>query len=128
MTLRRPVDDWQACSLITGLALSLLMVGASLGYLISDSSSDGGAVVNEELFDPLLQEEDHDHRNASQHVLSTPNIEPLGYDPLTAPGNAEVQVAESPDGRVYAYIAGWSEMHIVDVTDPSNTTGYRGIL
>ncbi|DAC44395.1 MAG TPA: hypothetical protein HA247_02025, partial [Candidatus Thalassarchaeaceae archaeon] len=109
-------------ALFTGLALSLLMVGASLGYLISDSSSDGGAVVNEELFDPLLQEEDHDHRNASQHVLSTPNIEPLGYDPLTAPGNAEVQVAESPDGRVYAYIAGWSEMHIVDVTDPSNTT------
>ena len=81
-------------ALLAGLTLSLLMIGASVGYLISDSSSDGGAVVDEGIFDPLLQEEEHDHRNASQHVLSTPNIEPLGYDPLTAPGNAEVQVAE----------------------------------
>jgi len=41
---------------------------------------------------------------------------------LLAPGNAEVQVAESPDGNTYAYIAGWSEMHIVDVINPYNTT------
>ena len=44
------------------------------------------------------------------------------FNPLTAPGNAEVQVADSPDGRTYAYLAGWSEMHIVDVTNPANTT------
>ena len=36
-------------ALFTGLALSLLMIGASVGYLIPDINSDGGAVVNEEL-------------------------------------------------------------------------------
>ena len=82
----------------------------------------GGADFSSEVVDPLLQDDGHDHKNASQHVLSTPNIRPLGYNPLTEPGNAEVQVAESPDGRLYAYIAGWTEMHIVDVTDPENTT------
>ncbi len=41
---------------------------------------------------------------------------------MTDTGNAEIQVADSPDGKTYAYIAGWTEMHIVDVTDPSNTT------
>ena len=61
-------------------------------------------------------------RNASQHIFYTDNIQPVSFNPLTAPGNAEVQVADSPDGRTYAYIAGWSEMHIVDVTNPANTT------
>ena len=74
------------------------------------------------MIDPLTQDEGHDHRNASQHVFYTENIQPLSFNPLTAPGNAEVQVSDSPDGRTYAYIAGWSEMHIVDVTDPANTT------
>ena len=77
---------------------------------------------SESLADPLIQTEGHDHRNASQHVLYTENIAPISYNPLTAPGNAEVQVADSPDGKTYAYIAGWSEMHIVDVTNPENTT------
>ena len=72
--------------------------------------------------DPLMQDEGHDHRNASQHVMYTDNIQPISFNQLTAPGNAEVQVAESPDGGTYAYIAGWSEMHIVDVTNPENTT------
>ena len=74
------------------------------------------------MLDPLMQDEGHDHRNASQHIMYTENIQPVSFNQLTAPGNAEVQVAESPDGGTYAYIAGWSEMHIVDVTNPENTT------
>jgi hypothetical protein len=74
------------------------------------------------ILDPLLQDEGHDHRNASQHVMYTDNIQPVSFNQLTAPGNAEIQVAESPDGNTYAYIAGWSELHIVDVTNPNNTT------
>ena len=87
-------------------------------------SSDSEKSVNamEMWVDPLIQDEGHDHRNASQHKLFTENIQPISFNALTAPGNAEVQVAESPDGRKYAYIAGWSEMHIVDVTNPENTT------
>ncbi len=74
------------------------------------------------MFDPLMQDEGHDHRNASQHIMYTENIQPVSFNQLTAPGNAEVQVAESPDGGTFAYIAGWSELHIVDVTNPENTT------
>ncbi len=74
------------------------------------------------ILDPLLQDEGHDHRNASQHMMYTDNIQPISFNELTAPGNAEVQVADSPDGNTYAYIAGWSELHIVDVTNPENTT------
>ena len=46
----------------------------------------------------------------------------VDFNPLTTPGNAEVQVATTPDGETYAYLAGWNDMHIVDVTDPNNTT------
>ena len=74
------------------------------------------------MLDPLMQDEGHDHRNASQHIMYTDNIQPVSFNQLTAPGNAEVQVAESPDGGTFAYIAGWSELHIVDVTNPENTT------
>ena len=72
--------------------------------------------------DPLIQGEGHDHKNASQHEFGTDNMELLDFNPLTTPGNAEVQVATTPDGRTYAYLAGWNDMHIVDVTDPNNTT------
>ena len=43
--------------------------------------------------DPLIQGEGHDHKNASQHELGTDNMELLDFNPLTTPGNAEVQVA-----------------------------------
>ena len=72
--------------------------------------------------DPLIQGEGHDHKNASQHEFGTDNMELLDFNPLTTPGNAEVQVATTPDGKTYAYLAGWNDMHIVDVTDPNNTT------
>jgi len=88
----------------------------------------GGEEINENtnsLFidgDPLLQGEEHDHRNASQHNLSSGNVELLDFEPLTNPGNAEIQVATAPDGKTYVYQAGWSEFHITDVTNPRNIT------
>ena len=112
----------QRAATIAGLSLSILLLLGSAGVLLLGEDGSSDVEVSNSIIDPLLQEDGHDHRNASQHILSTPNIKPLGYNPLTEPGNAEVQVAESPDGRIYAYIAGWTEMHIVDVTDPENTT------
>ena len=103
------------------LAACIVVAGASTFLLLQDSEV-GVSNDSESMVDPLLQDEGHDHRNASQHILYTENIQPISFNALTAPGNAEVQVSDSPDGRRYAYIAGWSEMHIVDVTDPSNTT------
>ena len=55
-------------------------------------------------------------------MFSTDNMELLDFNPLTTTGNAEVQVATTPDGETYAYLAGWNDMHIVNVTDPTNTT------
>ncbi|CAI8218688.1 MAG: Uncharacterised protein [Methanobacteriota archaeon] len=98
------------------------IISSSIFFLGSEK------VVNEntnslfESGDPLLQGDEHDHRNASQHNLSSGNVELLDFEPLTNPGNAEIQVATSPDGRTYVYQAGWSEFHITDVTDPRNIT------
>ena len=103
-----------------GLAVCLV-VAVFATVTLSDSETTNNSSTAE-LVDPLIQTEDHDHRNASQHVMFTDNIRAVSYNPLTAPGNAEIQVADSPDGKRYAYIAGWSEMHIVDVTNPENTT------
>ena len=104
------------------LGLVVCLIGASAALFMISDSPEGGVSDTTEMIDPLLQDEGHDHRNASQHMLYTDNIQPISFNALTAPGNAEVQVADSPDGKTYAYIAGWSEMHIVDVTDPTNTT------
>ena len=117
--------DRQRVVLAMALAVCLFAAGAST-FLLIQGNEDEVSSGTREIFDPLLQEEGHDHRNASQHILYTDNIQPISFNPLTAPGNAEVQVSDSPDGRTYAYIAGWSEMHIVDVTDPSNTTVCEG--
>ena len=75
--------------------------------MLIEETEDSATIV-EGMEDPLIQEEGHDHRNASQHILYTDNILPVSYNPLTAPGNAEVQVADSTDGKTYAYIAGLS--------------------
>ena len=112
----------QRAVLAVALAVCLFGAAASTFLLIQGSGDEVSSGMGGIMLDPLLQEEGHDHRNASQHILYTDNIQPVSFNPLTAPGNAEVQVSDSPDGRTYAYIAGWSEMHIVDVTDPSNTT------
>ncbi len=112
--------DSQRTILAIGLAVCIV-AAATAAMMMSDVADDGGAGSGM-MLDPLMQDEGHDHRNASQHMMYTDNIQPVSFNELTAPGNAEIQVADSPDGKTYAYIAGWTEMHIVDVTDPSNTT------
>ena len=112
--------DSQRVTLALGLAACILVAGSASFMLIRDS--DETEVLGASMLDPLFQDEEHDHRNASQHMMYTANIQPVSFNELTAPGNAEIQVADSPDGNTYAYIAGWSEMHIVDVTNPANTT------
>lgn len=106
---------------LAGILIFFLFTATIATILLSDESTqltDSDTLVT----DPLIQDEGHDHRNASQHIFYTDNIQPISFNQLTAPGNAEVQVADSPDGGTYAYIAGWSELHIVDVTNPENTT------
>ena len=102
--------------------LVLLMISSAL-YIFSGNeeptTSKNSIVFDSE--DPLFQHEGHDHSNASQHMVGTDNFEQLDFNPLTTNGNAEVQVASTPDGETYAYLAGWNDMHIVDVTDPENT-------
>ena len=114
------------------LALAVLLVISSVSgmsyywWMSSDSTDEtkffSPFLKEENIEDPLIQDESHDHRNASEHQFWTENIEFVSYNALTKPGNAEVQVALSPDGRTYAYQAGWKGFHIIDVTDPSNTT------
>ena len=106
---------------LAGILIFFLFTASIAAIFLSDETSE--SVNNSSsMLDPLMQDEGHDHRNASQHIMYTDNIQPVSFNQLTAPGNAEVQVAESPDGGTYAYIAGWSELHIVDVTNPENTT------
>ncbi|MGY8704023.1 MAG: hypothetical protein ACKVGY_06785, partial [Candidatus Poseidoniales archaeon] len=114
------IMDIRRIGLATGLVACFIVASMSAILLTVEESEVGNSKAM--MIDPLIQDENHDHRNASQHVLYTENIQPVSFNSLTAPGNAEVQVAESPDGNTYAYIAGWSEMHIVDVTNPYNTT------
>jgi hypothetical protein len=106
---------------LVGILVFCLFSASIASILLSDEKSRS-IEDSISILDPLLQDEGHDHRNATQHVMYTENIQPVSFNELTAPGNAEIQVAESPDGRTYAYIAGWSELHIVDVTNPENTT------
>ncbi len=113
--------DLQRVALVGMLIGCIVGAGVSSFLIISDGDPEVVTSFSS-MTDPLIQDDGHDHRNASQHIFYTENIQPLSFNELTAPGNAEVQVSDSPDGRTYAYIAGWSEMHIVDVTDPSNTT------
>ena len=112
----------------TGKALviaGLLFLGsASLGFVaMMDMSGDSGTDEGISLVDdPLIQGEEHDHRDPTHHNMSSSNVEFADFNELTSPGNAEVQVMTAPDGRVYAYQAGWNDVHITDVTDPYNTT------
>ena len=101
------------------LALCLVFASMLSGCI---DGSDNMENDLDNMIDPLVQEEGHNHRNASEHQFWTDNVEFVSYNPLTKPGNAEVQVALSPDGKTYAYQAGWKGFHIIDVTDPSNTT------
>ena len=106
---------------LAGILIFFLFTASIAAIFLSDETSES-VNSSSSILAPLMQDEGHDHRNASQHIMYTDNIQPVSFNQLTAPGNAEVQVAESPDGGTYAYIAGWSELHIVDVTNPENTT------
>ena len=100
-------------ALVALIVLSLISATAYLLASDEETSLDNDILIVE---DPLLQDEGHDHMDASMHNMSSGNIEQISYNPLTNGGNAEVTVADSPDGRTYAYQAGWSEFHITDVT------------
>ena len=97
------------------LALCLVLASMLSGCL--DGSDNTKNDLNN-MVDPLVQDEGHDHRNASQHQFWTDNVDFVSYNPLTKPGNAEVQVALSPDGNTYAYQAGcarcilWPRLHV----------------
>ena len=109
-----------------GVALGIFVVLFASSVTVLLIAEEGEEAVTKEsqphihAGDPLFQGEGHDHMNASQHTAGTDNIEQLAFNPLTSPGNAEVSVARSPDGRVYTYQAGWNDMHIVDVTNASD--------
>ena len=104
------------------------LIAISLVSLLLYSFGDGidnnnsGNAFETEWVDPILQGDGHDHRSAADHNFSTPNMQLIGYNELTKPGNAEVQVFDSPDGGTYAYVAGWTGFHIIDVTDPYNSS------
>jgi len=111
----------QAVLRVSAILLLVVAVAATAAYLLEgdDGPSGGtGPATGRPFADALLQDEEHDHRNASEHQLYTNNIEYVGFNPNF--DNAEIQVAEAPDGRTYAYQAGWNEMRIIDVTDPYN--------
>ncbi|MDP7082576.1 MAG: hypothetical protein QF372_04455, partial [Candidatus Poseidoniia archaeon] len=110
----------QAVLRVSAILLVVVAMAATAAYLLEGDDSDGpGSSETGRLFDdPLLQDEGHDHRNASEHQFYTQNIEYVGFNPNF--DNAEIQVAEAPDGRTYAYQAGWNKMRIIDVTDPYN--------
>jgi hypothetical protein len=96
----------------------LLAAVAMMGNGPNSTGEDGTGLV----VDPLIQSEDHDHKQPSEHNFSSDNMEFASFNPLTSTGNAEIQVMTAPDGRVYTYQAGWNDVHIIDVTDPTNTT------
>ncbi|MDG1558326.1 MAG: hypothetical protein P8R03_02270, partial [Candidatus Poseidoniaceae archaeon] len=108
----------------TGLGVFIIVLLCSATLLVvtpeNEPQAADSVIFNES--DPLYQYEGHDHSNASQHMAGTDNMALVDFNPLTTPGNAEVQVATTPDGETYAYLAGWNDMHIVDVTDPNNTS------
>ena len=136
----------QALLRVSAILLLVVAVAATAAYVfVSDDDSHGtDPVAGRPFADALMQnlgEQEgceprdgdgnidweaefppgcHNHRNYTHHQLSTPNVELVGFDPNL--GNAEIQVAEAPDGRTYVYQAGWNEMRIIDVTDPHNMT------
>ena len=59
----------QTAAIIAGFSLSVLLLLGSAGILLLGGESGGRADFSSEVADPLLQEDGHDHRNASQHVL-----------------------------------------------------------
>ena len=104
---------------VVAMILLFVLGGSMLGAyaILGSEDNDKGVGIEDELKDdPLMQGEGHDHRDPAQHNMSSSNIVGIEYNELTSPGNAEVQVMTAPDGRTYAYQAGWNDVHITDVT------------
>ena len=82
-------------------AFLVMLFVSSTVYVFSDNSSKDSdeKTITFDDNDPLYQYEGHDHTNASQHEAGTDNMELLDFNPLSTPGNAEVQVATTPDGE-----------------------------
>ena len=59
------------------LGLVVCLIGASAALFMISDSPEGGVSDTTQMIDPLLQDEGHDHRNASQHMLYTDNIQPI---------------------------------------------------
>ena len=81
-----------------GIFIVLLLGSASLLTFGSSVSSDAPEIQFSQSDDPLFQGEGHDHSNASQHIAGTDNMALMDYNSLTTTGNAEIQVATTPDG------------------------------
>ena len=75
--------------LITTFLVVISVVSTSVFFLSNDDVNENSINPIFSGGDPLLQGEEHDHRNASQHNLSSGNVELLDFEPLTNPGNAE---------------------------------------
>ena len=111
-------NELAAFALIAVSLISLLLY--SFGDGTNNNNSENA--FETDWADPIVQDEGHDHRKAIDHNFSTDNMQLIGYNELSKPGNAEIQVSDSPDGNTYAYIAGWTGFHIVDVTNPYNSS------
>ena len=96
--------------LLLGIFAILFLTSSAMLIFGDDVQETSGNTLVFNAEDPLVQGEGHDHKNASQHQFGTDNMELLDFNPLTTPGNAEVQVATTPDGETYAYLAGWNDM------------------
>ena len=93
-------------SRVVALGIFTILFASSLLVLTLDDENETKSSQARDNFhshfdDPLMQGDGHDHMNASQHAMGTSNIDQLAFKPLTTPGNAEVSVARSPDGRTY---------------------------
>ncbi|MED5303732.1 MAG: hypothetical protein VYD89_04870, partial [Candidatus Thermoplasmatota archaeon] len=65
-------------ALAIALTVCLIGAGASI-FLILDDGEPTEVDVIATMVDPLLQDEGHDHRNASQHIFYTENIQPVSF-------------------------------------------------
>ena len=72
-------------ALVALIAISFISAGAYFSSSNEEMSSDDSISILE---DPLIQEEGHDHMDASMHNMSSGNIEQISYNPLTNGGNA----------------------------------------
>ena len=66
----------QAVLRVSAILLVVVAVAATAAYLLEgdDGNAPSGPATGRSFDDPLLQDDGHDHRNASEHQLYTQNI------------------------------------------------------